>query len=191
MILGVSITKSCNWRGIEEEFSNVYHFDTTVETTSDEVINGVVNAERQIYGDNVKFVKGQAWGPADGTQLQSQMLLQKPLTGFGALVTGAKTAQELTAVVSWDTGRVNTRGGRIFLRKYAHVGRIDTSLEDVAKGNTALPQNIKEQYESYGNSVKNAVGINRATLCDKQGRQLPLNTPATVLPHLHTRQFRR
>jgi hypothetical protein len=43
----------------------------------------------------------------------------------------------------------------------------------------------------FGNSMKNLVGVAGANICDKQGRKLPLNTGAQVLPHLHTRQFRR
>jgi hypothetical protein len=191
MILGVAVTKGTSWRGIAEEFTNVYHYDAAVDTTSDQVADGVVNAERQVFGNNVSYKRVQVYGPADGTILQNRMLLQKDLTGVGAVDTGSVTAKELTAVVSWNTGRVNSRGGRIYLRKYLHVGRIAITDEDQAKGNGPLTPNVREMLESYGNAAKNVVGASGASLCDKKGRKLPLGTNPIVLPHLHTRQFRR
>ncbi len=191
MILGCSVTKSTTWRGISEEYTNVWHFDATVDTTSKEVADAVVAAERALFSGNVNFKKVQVWGPADGTKLQSQMLLQEDLTGQGTAFEGSVMAKELTAVVSWDTGRVNSRGGRIFLRKYLHLGRLNLSDEEAAKGNTALPVATRTTLVDFGNSMKNIVGTGRASLCDKKGRKLPLNTGATVLPHLRIRQFRR
>jgi len=179
------------WRGVEEEFTNVWHYDATVDTTSQEVADAVVAEEKKVFGQNVKFKKVQVWGPADGTKLQSQMLLQQPLTGFGTTFAGAILAKELTAVISWDTGRVNTRGGRVFLRKYLHLGQWPFSNEDEAKGNVAMPANQQTEMVRFGNAMKNIVGLGRASLCDKRGRKLPLGTDAKVLPHLRIRQFRR
>jgi hypothetical protein len=191
MILGVSVVKAVTWRGIEEEFTNVWHYDASVDTTAESVADAVVDEEKKVFGPNVTFKKVQVWGPADGTALQSQMLVQKDLTGTGTTFPGAVLAKELTAVISWDTGRVNTRGGRIFLRKYLHLGQWPFADEDQAKGNTLMPVNQKTEMERFGNAMKNLVGVAGANICDKKGRKLPLNTGAVCLPHLHTRQFRR
>jgi hypothetical protein len=191
MILGISISKSTTWRGTAEEFANVYHYDATADTMAVDVIDAVVAEERKVMGNNVNFLRAQAWGPADGTKLQSQMLVQKNLTGVGAVATGEITAKEMAAVVQWDTGRVNTRGGKIFYRKYLHIGRLNGTDAEGAKGNGPLLTAAKDLIVAYGNNVKNVVGINGASICDKQGRKLPLNTAPVVLPHLHTRQFRR
>jgi hypothetical protein len=191
MILGCSVTKSTTWRGIEEEFSNVYHFDAAVDTTSQQVADAVVGAERTILGTNVSMKNVKVWGPTDGTKEQSVMLLQQNLTGTGAIIAGSVCAKELSAVLQWDTGRKNTRGGTIFLRKYLHVGAIPDTAEEAAKGNAALPAAAITRFNNFGNSVKNPVGVNGAPLCDKKGRKLPLNTPTKTLTHLHTRQFRR
>jgi hypothetical protein len=191
MILGVSLTKRTTWRGIEEEFSNVYHFQTAVDVTSDQVVDGVLAAEREIFGNNVTFVNAKVWGPTDGTALQSRMLLQRDFANSGNLAVGAITAKELAAVVQWDTGRINLRGGRIFLRKYLHVGRLAASDEEAAKGNAPMQASSITALTAYADDVKNAVGLSGADLCDEKGRLLPFNTPAIVLPHLHTRQFRR
>jgi hypothetical protein len=119
------------------------------------------------------------------------MLADKSLNQTGTADTSGSTAQELAAVVQWDTGRKNTRGGRIFLRKYLHVGALASGQDEAAKGNTPMNAQQIEKYRNFGNNVKNVVGINGASICDKKGRKLPFNTDAQVLPHLHTRQFRR
>ncbi len=191
MILGVSVTKRTTWRGIEEEFSNVYHYDAALDATSQEVLDAVVTAEKALMGTNVSFVNGKVWGPTDGTKEQSQMLLQQNLSGTGLITPGAITAKELSAVVQWDTGRKNIRGGRIFLRKYVHLGTINSVDENAAKGNTALPAATQTAIVNYGNAVKNALPQGRAAISDKKGRKLPIATTSAVLPHLHTRQFRR
>jgi hypothetical protein len=119
------------------------------------------------------------------------MLLQEDVGGTGAKPLGVETAKELTAVVQWDTGRKNTRGGKIFLRKYVHLGIIGAADHQAAKGNSALAAADVQAIVDYANKVKNAVGISGANITDKKGRGLPVATPAVVLPHLHTRQFRR
>lgn len=191
MIVGCSITKTTTWRGIEEEFSNVYHFDSAADTTSQQIIDGVVTAEAAILGANVNFIGAKVWGPTDGFALQSRMLLQVTLARTGSVSGGAQTAKELSAVVQWDTGRINSRGGRIFLRKYLHLGMLINVDEGAAKGNTPMGGPTLAALKAYADDVQNAVGISGASLSDKKGRKLPLNTNATVLPHLHTRQFRR
>jgi hypothetical protein len=191
MILGVSVTKSTGWRGIQEEFTNVWHFDATVDTTSKEVADAVVAGERPVFGPNVNFKRVQVWGPADAGPAQNQMLLQEDLTGTGEAFPGAICAKELSVVASWDTGRVNTRGGRIFLRKYLHVGQLNDAGDEAARGNAALPAAVADQYKRNMNAMKNIVGVGRASICDRKGRKLPLNTDVVILPHLHIRQFRR
>ncbi len=191
MILGVAVDKAVTWRGEEETFANVWHYDASVDTSSEDVGNAVAAAEKAFFGSNVTFKRVQVWGPADGLPAQSQMLFQKDMTGTGTGSTSTVCALETSAVISWNTGRVNTRGGRIYLRKYLHLGRLAYADEEAAKGNTLLPALERTRIVDFGNSMKNLVGIAGANICDKKGRKLPLNTPAVVLPHLHTRQFRR
>jgi hypothetical protein len=191
MIIAVAVNKHFLWRGSREDFTNVWHYDTSVDTTAQELADAVVAKERTVYGRNVNFSKVQAWGPADGTKAQNQMLVQQVLTGTGEVNGFYDTAKELTAVLSWDTGRVNSRGGKIFLRKYMHIGNMTSGDEDSAKGNTAIPAQDRDRYATFGTDMKNLVGLNRASICDRLGRRLPLNTNVKVLPHLRIRQFRR
>ncbi len=191
MILGVAVEKGTTWREKEETFTNVWHFDATVDTPAQSVADAVVAEERKLHGANINFKNVKVWGPADGTQLQNQMIIQQTLSGPGTAVGAEIMAKELTAVVSWDTGRKNSRGGRIYLRKYLHLGRGPSTDPEAAKGNTAMTAAEQTRLRDFGNSMKNLVGVAGANICDKQGRKLPLNTGAQVLPHLHTRQFRR
>jgi hypothetical protein len=191
MILGVAVEKAVTWREKEELFTNVWHYDASVDTSAESVADAVVGSERALFGANVTFKNVKVWGPADGTPLQSQMLVQKTLTGPGTATSGEIMAKEMAAVIAWDTGRLNTRGGRIYLRKYLHLGRGPSTDPEAAKGNTAMTAAEQTRLRDFGNSMKNLVGVAGANICDKKGRKLPLNTGATVLPHLHTRQFRR
>jgi hypothetical protein len=191
MIIGVAVDKQTSWRGIQETFTNVWHFDTAVEVTSQQVADAVVDKEKGLMAGNVNFKRVQVWGPTDGTKAQNQMLLQQNLTGSGSAAASTVTAKELTAVVSWDTGRLNTRGAKIYLRKYLHLGGLPEAAEEAAKGNGPLSVAEKTRLVNFGNSMKNVVGVSGASICDKKGRKLPVNTPAVALPHLHTRQFRR
>lgn len=192
MILGVAVDKSVMWRGQKETYTNVWHYDTTIDTTSKEIADAVVDKERALMGTNVSFNRVQVWGPTDGTKEASQMLHQEDLSGTGGTGGGQTCALETTAVVSWNTGRFNSRGGRIYLRKYLHLGQLFSNDLEASKGNTALPSSDMGRLESFGNAMKNLQGTGfGAAICDKKGRKLPLNTPAAVLPHLHTRQFRR
>jgi hypothetical protein len=191
MILGASIVKSTSWRGINEEFTNVYHFDTSINTTSEQVADKLIEHERRFFAANVNFHRVLVWGPADGTKQENRMLVQRDLTGTGEAPVTKIMAKELCLIVQWDTGRVNTRGGKIYLRKYLHKGALAQDDEGAAKGNTALPPSAIAEANDYANYVKNLIGSTGASLCDKQGRKLPLATPAVVIPYAHTRQFRR
>jgi hypothetical protein len=191
MIIGVSITKETTWRGASEEFSNVYHFQTAADVTSKQVIAEVVKAEQTVHGPGVHFKNAKAFGPTDGLKAQNVMLEDITLDAYGTMPTAVTAGKELAAVVQWDTGRKNTRGGRIFYRKYLHPGALGAGNDDAGKGNVAMTQAQQDLFVAFGNDVKNAVGLSGADLTDAKGRTLPFNTPATVLPHLHTRQFRR
>jgi hypothetical protein len=191
MILGVSVDKAVTWRGVEEQFTNVWHYDAALDTTSKQVADAVVANERGLFGANVSFKRVQVWGPADGLPAQNQMLLQETLTGAGTGGSGTITAKELTAVASWDTGRKNSRGGRVYLRKYLHLGQLAEVADEAAKGNNSLSISEQGRVKTFANNMKNVVGISGASICDKKGRKLPVGTDAKVLPHLHTRQFKR
>jgi hypothetical protein len=192
MIRGISVEKRVTWREQPEDFANVYHYDSDATVSSEELLDAIVAAERPMFVNAVSYIRGQVWGPTDGTKEQSQMLFQKNLSGLGTSSVGSLTPSENTAVLSWDTGRVNTRGGRVYLRKYLHVCGISaTSQTAAAMGNNALPASEILKYKNFGNSIKTIIGASGAHLCDKKGRRLPLGTDCKVLPHLRIRQFRR
>ncbi len=192
MILGVSIEKELTWRGQAEQFANVYHFDTDAGYMSEDLVQAVIAVERPAFSTQVKFRRAKVWGPTDQGVIASEMLLQADLTGTGSRASNFLTGFELAAVVSWNTGRKNSKGGPVFLRKYLHVGAI-TTAGGPELGNTALPSQDLDILRNYGNGIKNVGGATglAANLCDKKGRKLPLNTSPKILPHLHTRQFRR
>ncbi len=193
MIMGVTIEKSTTWRGEEEFFSNVYHYNTAVGQSAESVINALVTIEKPYFGSVVAFKRGRAFGPTDQGKAANVMLFEKPLTGLGTSQSTVSCPREMTILVSWDTGRKNTRGKPIYLRKYLHVGNIGSQAgQEAANGNVALPQGEIDKHVNYGNQVKNieTIGGQMANLTDRLGRGLPLATPTAVNQFMRIRQFR-
>ncbi len=193
MIVGISITKEEQFRGRNEEFSNVYHFDAAVGMDPANLANAVAQKERPIFNSTVQFKSWKAWGPTDQGEAANEMLAEG---NFEFLSGGAGLQQiysELAAVVSWSTGRKNTRGQMIYLRKYLHVCGSEGTSTGPGLTDATIPVTQQTALITYGNAVKNVnVGAaqQEAHLVDKMGRRLPLGTDPKVLPHFHIRQFR-
>jgi len=193
VIVGISITKEEQFRGRNEEFSNVYHFDTAVGMDPARLANSIAERERPIFNSTVQFKSWKAWGPTDQGEAANEMLGEGEFTNFNGGAGMSQIYSELAAVVSWSTGRKNTRGQMIYLRKYLHVCGTEGSSSAPGLTDATIPGTQQNALITYGNSVKNPlVGAaqQEAHLVDKQGRRLPLGTDPKVLPHFHIRQFR-
>ncbi len=193
MIVGISITKEEQFRGRNEEFSNVYHFDAAVGMDPKNLANAVAQRERPVFNSTVQFKSWKAWGPTNQGKAANEMLAEGE---FETMNGGAGLTQiysELAAVVSWSTGRKNTRGQMIYLRKYLHVCGTEGSSAAPGLTDATIPLTQQNALITYGNAIKNVnVGAaqQEAQLVDMQGRGLPLGTDPKVLPHFHIRQFR-
>ncbi len=193
MIVGISITKEEQFRGQNEEFSNVYHFDAAVGMDPANLANAVALKERPVFNSSVKFKSWKAWGPTDQGEAANEMLAEGKFVDMNGGVGYQQIYSELAAVVSWSTGRKNTRGQLIYLRKYLHVCGAEGTSVSPGLTDATIPVNQQNALIAYGNACKNVlVGAaqQEAHLVDKQGRRLPLGTNPKVLPHFHIRQFR-
>jgi hypothetical protein len=123
MIIGAAITKSLVWRGQEQEFSNVYHYETeTLEPGRDEaILDKLVQLERTIHTNGVTFKKGRTWGPADGTAAANVTRAIKDYTGTGSLTNAGLFYREFAVLVIWPLGRYGTRNRPQYLRKWLHT----------------------------------------------------------------------
>jgi hypothetical protein len=127
----MSITKSTDFQGKAEEFSNTYAY-TGVED-SDAAINALIDAvvalERQIFSTVVTFVRVKVWqtngvGP-------NVMRVTRDLTGAGTAINEAGMYRECVQMVRWPlparvslsiTGNNLVKRVSRYLRKYLHTG---------------------------------------------------------------------
>jgi hypothetical protein len=121
MRIGISIVKSVLFRGVQQEFSNVYYFNLAGAVTGpwDSLINEVKSNETPLHSADVTFKRGSVWS-AGGTKEQNQMLFQKPLTGTGSTSANLSMDRERALLFRWPAG-LDSRGKPVYLRKWFHV----------------------------------------------------------------------
>lgn len=193
--IGVSITKTTSFRGVQQEFSNTYYYDgplVITESGADALIDALVALEKPMHSSAVNFTFGRLW-TAGGTKAENQMVKQKALTGSGTNSFGASTKmdKERAFLVRARAGN-DSRGRPVYLRKWWHldiagissVGIGDTQLQNTATLTTAQ----RSQLESWFNAFKSVtVGASTYTLISEKGRQITGNTEAH--PYLEHHQL--
>lgn len=192
--VGVAITKYTTWRGQNEEFSNVYHFD--VDATVDanlagQLVTAVKTLELPVFANLVTFKSARVWS-AGGTAAQNDTILLQDMTGTGSGTASQSINRELTVVVNLGTGRKTSTGRKIYLRKYIHCAALPSIVSGVPEGTNPLSSAQKAPFISYGQGIRQfAINANAsATLEGPQGQNIDNTAPVTVLDYLHTRQFR-
>lgn len=190
------IKKKVTWRGQEEEFENVYHYDFGIGVPTEagfiDLLNAIRDIEKPLHAQTVTFLQGRAHGPTNGTQAEDQMRAVVDWSGqVGDSLNSNVIPFELAAVVSWYVGR-SSRGYKRFLRKFWHVCGMQGTTGQGALGNTTIAAADKTKFTNAANNLKNIViGGQGNALCTPQGSNLPAGTNPKVLDYLHTRQFRR
>lgn len=193
----VTITKRGAWRGSQEQYSNVYHYDTAAAITTDAgwdaLIDAIVAKEKEMHGASVTYVQGRVNGPTNAGEAANVMRRIKDLSGTGTMTgSGVAVPAELAICVQLFLGR-STRGYKRFLRKYYHTRKLPTSGTTTdGFGETALSSGDQAYFESRVNDLKTiTIGANANDLCAPNGDHLPLGTNAECLDYARTRQFRQ
>ena len=131
----IIIVKKFDYRDQREEFSNRMHFSGT--TPADPaawkaLADALIGAEAPIYPSDVSFVR--AYGYEAGTehsvaQIDYEAAPNTPVIGQFLPTGGAlSTPGDVAATVRWYTGELNSRGKKIYCRKYVH--RVFTKATD-------------------------------------------------------------
>lgn len=194
----ISITKRVPWRGVNEEFSNVYHYDISTPITTeggwDDLINAIVAQERPLHYSGITYVRGRVWGPTNAGPAASITKRIMDLSGAGtAPATGSLLPPEHSVVVQFYMGRNPATQRKTFLRKFFHCGRVISSTgTPVAFAEAALSAADKAPFETRMNNLKTlSVGGFSHDLCKPDGTHLPLGSSPEVLSFVRTRQFRQ
>jgi hypothetical protein len=118
----ISITKSVVFRDSVQPFSNIYTYGGigTMPNPAQAatLINEVVNIERALHSQDVRFIQGRLWS-SGGTREQNQMITTIPLAVEGSQGTTADFDRERAVLVQWPAGK-DTRGKKVYLRKWFH-----------------------------------------------------------------------
>lgn len=184
-ILAVSITKSTSFRGVQQEFSNTYHYNyggVVGAGSGDSAIDAVVAIEKPMHSANVNFIRGRCW-TAGGTKAENNMISTKALSGAGTGGAGASNLdKERAYLVRFRAGN-DSRGNPVYLRKWWHLDLIviaGNTVSTAALQNTGtLDSAMRTQLESYGNNLKTiTISGLPGTLVSEKGRGIDGATQA-------------
>lgn len=195
---GFQVTMSIDWRGKQEEFSNVAVYDLPVGTADAAGFNtfadNYVAALKTAYTNLVTFKRVRVYGPTNGTKAENVMQLVKDISGLGSASKLASIPAEMTIVGQFYLGR-GPKGGKQYIRKYFHVGAVAQSATGSAGalGNGSLAAGDKTAVSACMTSLKSigGPGVTVADICNENGKHLPLGSSPQVLDQLRVRQFTR
>lgn len=120
MQIGLSVVKKVLFRGVQQEFSNVYHYNLAGAQTGpfEAMLDEVKATEVTFHSSDVTFVRGAVWS-SGGSPAQNQMLFQKDFTGTGNQSLNTSQDRERAVLVQWPAG-LDSRGKPVYLRKWYH-----------------------------------------------------------------------
>jgi len=118
---GLVIVKSVLFRGVQQEFSNRYHYDGAAmgQAQGTTLANNVKTIEQSLHSTDVTFLRYLVWEDT-GLPGTSSMLVQGSLSGVGSGSTNASQDRERAVLVRWPAG-TDSRGRPVYLRKYYHT----------------------------------------------------------------------
>jgi hypothetical protein len=181
-----SITKMIQWRGANQEYSNVYHFDIS-DPNSFDFESRLVQLRTQevpLHATDVSFVKARAWGPTGQGPSASQTQEILDWTGIsGSKAPSTGWYKELAFMIFWPLGRYGERNRPQFLRKWLHTNNtlaIITAAQSGSSAITTTPADIA----TYISNIANMGGY-----CTEKGRT-PIS-PGQLYPYLEHRQLGR
>lgn len=117
---GVAITKRVSFRGVNQEFTNVYHYNgATLTVANGDALAAALKAiEVGLHSSDVTFVRYKVW-TSGGTPSQNNMLTQGALSGTGSQAGVSDFDRERAILVRFRAGN-DSRGHPVYLRKWYH-----------------------------------------------------------------------
>jgi hypothetical protein len=118
--IGIAVTKSVSFRGVQQEFSNQYNYEhlTGAGLNAEQLLDELVAVEKPFHSTDVTFVRGKVW-TSGGSPGENEMLIQKDLSGTGTQGTNTSMDRERAILIRWPAG-VDSRGHPVYLRKWYH-----------------------------------------------------------------------
>jgi hypothetical protein len=191
--IGVSIQKSGQFRGTDQEFANEYHFEleTAVTAPSESIVDEITAKEKTFHSTDVKFVRAKVW-TAGGTKAENQMIFQKNLAGTGTQLADAVTDRERAILIRFKAG-FDSRGLPVYLRKWYHTFAPKFAGSDF--GGAGVLANTQQLSSTVRAAIATAadplqkVGANLWELCSSKGRNVTNLANAECHPYFEHRQL--
>lgn len=173
MRLGITITKSVLFRGVQQEFHNTYHYELLGAQTGpyESLVDELVTTEKTFHSSDVSFKRAAVWS-AGGSIAQNQMVFQKTLTGTGGQSVNIRMDRERAVLIRWRAG-VDSRGKPVYLRKWYHScgSFAGNAFIDAQLQNTAALDNAQRTAIASAASAMNELGVSETwDLCSESGR---------------------
>lgn len=187
----LTVIKRFNYRGnANEEWSNSYALTgaTPVDSAAWRTLfDALVAQEKLLYWNSTNVIGGYGYNkiPAKGDHAEWSVDLTVspnvivPGTFAGG---GNGVAGDQAAWVRWGLDRFNTRGKRVYLRKYFHDGAVATSTP-----NTLFPA-YQTGLTAFAAKMWDGTFAGGRKVCDKNG-EVPIG--AAVSPYITTRTLKR
>lgn len=148
---GVAITKHVSFRGVNQDFSNVYHYNGPALNASSaaQLAADIKALEVPWHSTDVTFNYYRVWssGASAGS---NNMINQGPLSGTGSSTTNTSMDRERAILVRFAAG-FDSRGKPVFLRKWFHscggahgVGFAAAALQQTAE----IPSGNRTTFET-------------------------------------------
>lgn len=117
---GVSITKKVTFRGAEQEFTNVYHYNGNALSVADAttLAGNIKTLEVPFHSTDVTFVRYKVWSSGGG-QAANQMIAAGSLSGTGNQSVNTNIDRERAVLIMFAAG-FDVRGHPVKLRKWFH-----------------------------------------------------------------------
>jgi hypothetical protein len=173
--IGISITKSVNYRGVEQEFTNTYHYVTPGAGVAGDhaaLVAEIVAIERDLHSSDVTFRRAKVWSTGLGQQ-NNEMLHQQSLSGTGNQIVGGSMDRERAFLMQWPAGK-DSRGKPVFLRKWFHScgganGYDPTS--GVLQQTSAIPESGRDAVSNKANGLRIIGPLDEWLLVAQSGRE--------------------
>lgn len=183
----IILVKRFTYRGQNEEWSNTYHFTTTPTTSGgwDTAFASLAAKEKLLYPSTSHIVRAYGYevGADVASYVKDYTAASAEIAGTYANTDGEHQSGDVAATVRWFTGVFNSRGRKVYLRKYFHDVFADISNHD------NVAPNLKTAIQTFASAILGSAAITgMGSYCGPDG-----DVPTTGLAnsYLTTRTLKR
>lgn len=183
----ITLTKTMDYRGKAEPWSNKYHFSGTVPSSTAEwkaLGEAIFASEKPILRSGTKLTGILGYNAGDNNSVAQIDYNAAPLTPIPGTASGSNPTGpgDVAVWVRWKTPNRNSRGKWIYLRKYFHGMPVSSGAPD------EIAPEIKAPLLAHGNKMIDGTLPGGAKICGPQGA---VASAPMIAPFTSFRQLKR